>query len=93
MPPRVSDYDDSYYKRFFTMAHIVFEAFLEAGLPAIVAVLFIAFIIATIAGLLGFDYSSPKESPDRTRTKQAVSENDLAQYLDEQTRLLLRWRF
>lgn len=91
MPPLALDYDDSYYNRFSKMARLVleafFEAFFEAGLIAIVAVLFVAFIIATIAGLLGFDYAP--SSPGRTKKKQTSYENDPSLSWDEQPRLLL----
>ena len=58
MSPLALGYDKSYYKHFSGMALFVLEAFLEAGLTDVVIVLFIAFIIATIAGLLGFVYVS-----------------------------------
>lgn len=81
------DYDESYHKHFSGMARFVLEAFLEAGLTAIVAVLFIAFIIATIAGLLGFDYAS--SSPGRSKKKETSYENAPLLSWDKQPRLLL----
>jgi len=63
------------------------QAFFEAGLTAIVAVLFMAFIIATIAGLLGFDYAS--SNPGRSKKKETSHENAPSLSWDGQPRLLL----
>lgn len=68
------DYHDPYYNRFSGIAYVFLDAFFEAGLIAILAVLFVAFIIATIAGLLGFNYAC--SSPGRTKKKQTSYEND-----------------
>lgn len=87
MPPLALDYNDSYCNYFSKMARLVLEAFFEAGLIAIVAVLFVTFIIATIAGLPGFDYASL--SPGRSKKKQTSYENDPSLSWDEQPRLLL----